>query len=138
MMEQKLLEVSGRPRPNICRGSIVNTASAAGLGIIGSLGAYNASKHGVVSMTRVDARQFADKGIRINCICPGFVDTPMFRNSGLSEEHIQTAKNQAPMKRFVETHEIADGVLYLSGTFASAVTGVSHLVDGGMLLFHIV
>jgi NAD(P)-dependent dehydrogenase (short-subunit alcohol dehydrogenase family) len=110
----------------------------AGLGIVGTLAAYNASKHGVVSMTRVDARQFADKGIRVNCVCPGFVDTPMFRESGLAEDYIDAAKNQAPMKRFTESHEIADGVLYLSGTFASGVTGVSLPVDGGTLLFHIV
>ena len=110
----------------------------AGLGIVGLLPAYNASKHGVVSMTRVDARQFAHKGIRINCVCPGFVDTPMFRGSGLSEQFIEAAKNQAPMKRFTETYEVADAVLYLSGTFASAVTGISLPVDAGALLFHIV
>lgn len=138
MMAQEPLKVNGRPKANICRGSIVNTASMAGLGVIGTLSTYNASKHGVVSMTRVDARQFADKGIRVNCVCPGFVDTPMFRNSGLSEEYIDTAKNHAPMKRFTEAHEIADGVLFLSGTFASGVTGVSLPVDGGTLLFHIV
>lgn len=138
MMKQEPLQVSGRPTPNACRGSVVNTASMAGLAIIGGLPAYNASKHGVVSMTRVDARQYADQGIRINCVCPGFVDTPMFRGSGLSEEYIEAAKSQSPMKRFVAASEIADGAVFLSGTYASAITGVSLPVDGGSLLFHIV
>lgn len=138
MVKQQPLEISDRPSPNTTRGSIVNTASMSGLAVMGTLSAYNASKHGVVSMTRVDARQFADQGIRINCVCPGFVDTPMFRGSGLSDEYIELAKTQAPMKRFVQSSEIADGVLFLSGAYASAITGISLPVDAGALLFHII
>lgn len=140
MAKQEPLDVQipGRPGANLCRGSIVNTASMAGLGIIGGLSAYNASKHGVVTTTRVDARQFAEQGLRINCVCPGFVDTPMLRGSGLSEDYLEAAKSQSPMRRFVQAAEIADGVVFLSGSCASAVTGISLPVDGGALLYHVV
>jgi NAD(P)-dependent dehydrogenase (short-subunit alcohol dehydrogenase family) len=138
MLQQDPLISTDQDVPNGCRGSIVNTASIAGLGVLGGLSAYHASKHSVVSMTRVDARQFADNGIRVNCVCPGFVDTPMFRGSGLSDEYIEAAKSQAPMHRFVAASEVADGVLFLSGSSASAITGVSLPIDAGALLFHIV
>ena len=136
MSKQEPLDVPGvRNSP---RGSIVNTASVAGLSVIGKLGPYNSSKHGVVSMTRVDARQFAKEGIRINSVCPGFVDTPLFRGSGLSPEYIASAEDQSPMQRLIDPAEIADGVVFLSGRSASAITGISMPIDGGALLYHII
>jgi len=130
-----------QPLPGVeraARGSIVNTASLSGLASIGRLSAYHSSKHAVVSMTRVDARQYASQGIRVNCVCPGFVKTPLMLGSNLSQEFLDLAKSQCPMQRFVEPEEIAEGVMFLHGSGASAVTGIHLPVDGGALLFHIV
>lgn len=110
----------------------------AGLGVVGTLAPYNSSKHAVVSMTRVDARQYAKDKIRVNCICPGFVDTPMFRGSGLSEEYIKSAMEQSPMNRLIDAEEVAEGAMFLSGSGGSAVTGISLLLDGGAFLYHII
>lgn len=120
------------------RGSIVNTASLSGVAVLGSLSAYHSSKHAVISMTRCDARQYGGQGIRINCICPGFVDTPMLRDPSMSKEFIEIAEAQCPMKRLISPAEIADGVAFLHGSGASAVTGIHLPVDGGALLFHVV
>lgn len=136
MTEQTPLTVSGLE--HVSKGSIVNTASMAGLSAISGLSAYNSSKHGVVTMTRVDARQFAKDGIRVNCVCPGFVDTPLFRGSGLSPEYIASAEDQSPMKRLIGAAEVAAAVIFLSSQSASAITGVSLPVDGGALLYHII
>jgi NAD(P)-dependent dehydrogenase (short-subunit alcohol dehydrogenase family) len=136
MMKQDPLAVPGLQ--HIPRGSIVNTASILGLSALGGLSTYNSSKHGVVSMTWVDARQFAGDGIRINCVCPGLVDTPMLRATSHTPEDLATAKNQSPIKRFIDASEIADAVIFLSGRSASAITGISLPVDGGALLYHII
>jgi len=136
MVKQEPLVIPGLKR--VSRASIVNTASMAGLSAIGHLAPYISSKHGVVSMTRVDARQFAKEGIRINCVCPGFVDTPMFRGSGLSEEYIAAAEDQSPMKLLIDPADVADAVIFLSGRSASVITGISLPVDGGALLYHII
>ncbi|KAL4801515.1 oxidoreductase [Aspergillus unguis] len=131
MLQQEPLSVSGvRHAP---RGSIVNTASMAGLGVLSGLAGYSATKHGVVSMTRVDARQYAEQGIRINSVCPGFVDTPMLRGE-MDEEWVKASARNAPVNRLIDPAEVANGVVFLSGSLATAVTGVSLPVDGGALL----
>lgn len=135
MLQQEPLSIPGVK--HVPRGSIVNTASMAGLAVMPTVGTYSASKHGIVSMTRVDARQYAAEGIRINCVCPGFVDTPMSRGE-MSEEWIQGAAKQAPMNRTVDSSEVADAVVFLSGSLATAVTGISLPVDCGALLYHII
>ncbi|KAM5353701.1 hypothetical protein ACJ41O_000351 [Fusarium nematophilum] len=124
-------------RKQLPRGSIVNTASVAGLAGVPGVAAYAASKHGVISMTRVDARQYADQGVRINCVCPGYTDTPML-TGGMPDEFVRGAASQAPMKRLVEPFEVASAVTFLSGSNATAVTGISLPVDCGALLYHIV
>jgi NAD(P)-dependent dehydrogenase (short-subunit alcohol dehydrogenase family) len=120
------------------KGSIINTASMNGIAVIGTLPGYNASKHAVVSMTRVDARQFAADGIRINCICPGFVETPMLTESGLEEKYIEAAKSQSPSNRLMKAAEIANGAVFLASSMASGITGVHLPIDGGAQLFHII
>ena len=136
MLKQEPLPVVKGQRA--CRGSIVNTASMSGLAVIGTLAPYNASKHAVVSMTRVDARQYAKDKIRVNCVCPGFTETPMFRGSDLSQEYINAAIAESPMNRLIDAEEIAEGVLFLSSSGGSAVTGISLPLDGGALLYHII
>ncbi|KAJ5633482.1 hypothetical protein N7490_009821 [Penicillium lividum] len=135
MLQQEPLCVPGvRHAP---RGSIVNTASMAGLSTMPGISAYTATKHGIISMTRVDARQYAEQGIRINSICPGFVDTPMLRGEML-DEWVKASARNAPMNRLIDPAEVANGVVFLSGSLATAVTGISLPVDGGALLYRIV
>lgn len=113
------------------RGSIVNTASIAGHCIIPTASGYGASKHAVVALTRCDALRHIQDGIRVNCVSPGPVWTPMLSGGGLPDEFIQLTKTLAPMNRFVEAREVADAILFLGGPKASAISGVNLPVDCG-------
>lgn len=124
--------------PRAARGSIVNTASLSGVATLGGFSAYHSAKHAVVSMTRTEAREYGGQGIRINCVCPGVVDTPLLRGTPLSKEFIEACEAQCPMNRLIDPAEIADGVAFLHGAGASAVTGIHLPIDGGALLFHVV
>lgn len=118
------------------KGSIVNTASLSGHAVIGGLSPYHSTKHGVISMTRVAAREYGKQGIRVNCICPGFVQTPLMASSNLTQEFLDACAKQCPMERLMQPDDIADGVMFLHGNLASAVTGISLPVDGGAYLYH--
>ena len=113
-------------------GSIVNTASAAGLvGLPGSP-AYNASKHGVVGLTRTAALEYAAKNIRVNCVCPGAIRTPMLEralDSVAGAEQWFIAGE--PIGRLGKPEEIAEGVVWLLSDAASFVTGHPMAIDGG-------
>jgi len=115
-------------------GSIVSTASVAGL--IGSRGAsaYCASKHGVVGLTKSVALEYARKRIRVNAVCPGVIRTPMverlIQGSNVGEHSLIA---QEPMDRLGEPREIADAVAWLLSDEASFVTGVALPVDGGYI-----
>src|SRR5215469_9457035 len=115
------------------RGAIVNTASVAGIrGSIG-LSAYNAAKHGVVGLTRSAALEFAPAGVRVNCVCPGIVDTPLVaRAFGRSEAIRETMHRFHPLGRMAQPVEIAKCVLFLASDDASFVTGHALVVDGGL------
>jgi NAD(P)-dependent dehydrogenase (short-subunit alcohol dehydrogenase family) len=115
------------------RGAIVNTASVAGIrGAIG-LSAYNAAKHGVVGLTRNAALEFAPAGVRVNCICPGIIDTPLVaRAFGATEEIRETMHRFHPLGRMGKPIEIARCVLFLASDDASFVTGHALVVDGGI------
>ncbi|EXJ83045.1 hypothetical protein A1O3_06862 [Capronia epimyces CBS 606.96] len=134
MLKQEPLAVPGVRKAS--RGSIVNTASMASHSAVSLIAPYTSSKHGVLTITREDARQFGKDGIRINCVSPGYVDTPLLRGSGHGGEYVRAAEEGSPMKRLVDPAEVADGVVFLSGSAASAITGVSLPVDGGALLYH--
>jgi NAD(P)-dependent dehydrogenase (short-subunit alcohol dehydrogenase family) len=113
-------------------GSIVNTASGAGLvGVVGAP-AYVAAKHGVAGLTKAAALEFAQKGIRVNAVCPGFIRTPMIEESldkGIvSEEQLFALET---MHRIGEPEEIAEAVLWLCSDASSFVTGLPMPVDGG-------
>ena len=113
-------------------GSIVSTASAAGLiGIPGACG-YNASKHGVVGLTKTVALEYASRNIRVNAVCPGFIETPMLnRVTDASVKIREQLINGVPMRRVAQPSEIGDAVAWLMSARSSYVTGVALPVDGG-------
>lgn len=115
-------------------GSIVNTASAAGLIGFHGFSAYVAAKHGVVGLTKTAALEYARDGIRVNSICPGSVRTPMNeRLIGGSPEVEKQMNTMQAVGRRAQPDEIANAALWLCSDAASFVTGVSMPVDGGML-----
>lgn len=116
-------------------GSIVNIASI--MALVGNVGTapYGASKHGIVGLTRVMALEYAKQGIRVNAVCPGYVDTPMIKRHMQQVEdpaaELATLNSLHPMGRIARPDEIADAVLWISSDAASFVTGVALPVDGG-------
>jgi meso-butanediol dehydrogenase / (S,S)-butanediol dehydrogenase / diacetyl reductase len=115
------------------RGAIVNTASVAGIRGSAGLSAYNAAKHGVVGLTRNAALEFAPAGVRVNCICPGIVDTPLVAKAfGSTEEIRETMHRFHPLGRMCKPEEIARCVLFLASDDASFVTGHALVIDGGL------
>jgi len=115
-------------------GAIVNTASVLGLVGIEAAAAYNASKHGVVGLTKTAALEFAQKNIRMNCVCPGFIRTAMVEralDTGVLGEEMMVALE--PIGRIGRPEEIAEGVCWLFSDAASFVTGHSLAIDGGFV-----
>ena len=112
------------------RGAIVNTASVAGLNVVGSSMAYGASKAGLINLTKNLARGLAPE-VRVNAVAPGFVDTEWTRN--WPKEARQSAVDRAVLKRFCTPQDIADVIVFLCvGT--SMMTGQTVVVDGGLSL----
>jgi NAD(P)-dependent dehydrogenase (short-subunit alcohol dehydrogenase family) len=115
-------------------GAIVNTASVAGLRPAADDPPYSASKYGVVSLTQTAARSYSARGIRINAVCPGFVDTPMiagmFETDAAKDTFMQ---RMHPIGRGSRPEEIAAAVVWLCSDAASFITGVVLPVDGGFL-----
>ncbi|NHZ82898.1 SDR family oxidoreductase [Massilia sp. CCM 8695] len=114
-------------------GTIVNTASVAGLVGAPTQSIYAASKHAVVGMTKTAAAEYAREGIRINSVCPGVVNTPMMGRA-LEREPLREKKlrNVHPMGRFAEPVEIANAAMWLCSDQSSFVTGHQLAVDGGL------
>ena len=112
-------------------GTIVNTASAAGL--VGSRGtsAYVASKHGVVGLTKTAALEYAQQGIRVNCVCPGAIQTPMTDRAWSDPARRARVIASEPVGRIGNPEEIAEAVVWLCSDAASFVTGHAMSVDGG-------
>jgi len=120
-------------------GSIVNTASTAGLKPAGDETAYSVSKAAMVSLTGALALDYASDGIRANCVCPGFMEMVMTdRRRDLTEAQ-QSARAAGaaavvPLGRQGKYEEVARAVLFLAGPDASYITGAALVVDGGLLL----
>jgi NAD(P)-dependent dehydrogenase (short-subunit alcohol dehydrogenase family) len=115
-------------------GSVINTASfVAVMGAAVSQVSYTASKGGVLALSRELGVEFADRGVRVNALCPGPVNTPLLKELFASDPD-KAAKRlvHLPMGRFAEPEEIARGALFLASDDSSYVTASSFLVDGGL------
>ncbi len=110
-------------------GAIVNTASLAGLIAVPALGAYIASKFGVVGLTKTAALEVANEGIRVNCVCPAAIRTFMVEHLP-PERQAELIAPQA-MNRLGEPAEVAEVVTWLCSDRASFVTGIAMPVDAG-------
>jgi len=118
------------------RGAIVNNASCSGLVGDRNAIAYNTSKGAVVLMTKCLALDYAQKGVRVNCVCPGEIDTPMFRQEARArnkpvEEYRKELCDCHPIGRLGVPREVASAVLFLASDDASFITGTAFSVDGG-------
>lgn len=113
-------------------GAIVNCSSLGGLVGLPGRASYHASKHGVLGLTRSAALEYAPRGIRINAVCPGTIDTPMVEAMVASGElDMDEAIRHQPIGRLGTAEEIAGAVLWLCSPGASFVVGVALPVDGG-------
>lgn len=107
-------------------GVIINTASMYGWVGAPQSAAYNAAKGGVVNLTRSLGLEYAERNIRVNALCPGYIDTPI-----LGETDRKILSDTTPMKRLGQPEEIAKAALFLATDDSSFMTGQSLLVDGG-------
>lgn len=123
-------------------GSIVNTASVAGLvALVGTrapspdepppVSGYVASKHGVVGMTKQFALAYARRGVRVNAVCPGYIDTPMIAGAVSVQEARAYLESLHPMARLGRPEEVAAAAAFLASDEASFITGTTLAVDGG-------
>jgi NAD(P)-dependent dehydrogenase (short-subunit alcohol dehydrogenase family) len=115
-------------------GAIVNNASVAGLVGFAGIPAYAASKGGVVQLTRTAALEYATQHVRVNCVCPGVIDTPMIERFAHDDPAALEALAQLePVGRLGRPEEVADLALYLCSEQASFITGAVIPVDGGFV-----
>jgi NAD(P)-dependent dehydrogenase (short-subunit alcohol dehydrogenase family) len=116
------------------RGSVINTASfVAVMGAATSQISYTASKGGVLSLTRELGVEFARRGVRVNALCPGPIDTPLLRELFAKDpEKARRRLVHVPMGRFGRAEEIANGALFLASDESSFMTATTFLVDGGL------
>lgn len=112
-------------------GAIVNCSSIGGLRGDRGIPSYAASKHGVIGLTRAAALEYAAKGIRVNAVCPGTIDTAFARTAFEDEKEFETLSKSLPIGRIGKPEEIASVVLWLCSPGASYVVGHALVVDGG-------
>ena len=117
-------------------GAVINVASVQGLASQDRVAPYSATKGGAISLTRNMAIDFASDNIRVNCVCPGAIDTPLLRDAAtLSPDPIQMVQQWADshlFKRLGRPEEVAQVILFLASERASLVTGAAYVVDGGL------
>ena len=118
------------------KGSIIHVSSVTGIVGVRNRSAYSASKGAIVALTRTMALDYAGRGIRVNCICPGFVRTPLI--GALLRDPDRTAKITAlhPLGRLGEPEDIAKAMLFLASDQSSWITGQALAVDGGFSAGH--
>ncbi|HUY29284.1 MAG TPA: SDR family oxidoreductase [Candidatus Binataceae bacterium] len=112
-------------------GAIVNTASISGMRADYGIAAYNAAKAGVINLTRVGAIEYARDGVRVNCICPGAIHTPLLQPALEMPGFADRFREAIPMGRLGKPEEMANVVLFLASDLASFVTGAAIVADGG-------
>lgn len=117
------------------QGVIINMSSILGKVGFANSAHYVAAKHGVIGLTQTAALEYAQQGIRINAICPGFIATPLLDKAGITKntETHDFVENLHPMKRFGNSEEVAQAFMFLAGDESSFVTGITLDVDGGYL-----
>ncbi len=115
------------------RGSIVNVASVAGLAAVSHRSAYNASKHGLIGLTKTLASEWGGRGVRVNAVCPGWIKTEMdVADQGSGAYSDQDIINRGPMARFGRAEDVAEAIAFLlDNERGSFINGVSLPVDGG-------
>jgi NAD(P)-dependent dehydrogenase (short-subunit alcohol dehydrogenase family) len=124
-MKHQLIQMSRQES-----GSIINTASGAGLFAVPGLAGYIASKHGVVGLTKAAALEAGEFNVRVNCVCPAAMRTPML--AALKPEHAATLVQPQAIKRLAEPSEVAEMVVWLASDRASVVTGSASTTDLGV------
>ncbi len=117
-------------------GAIMNTGSVSSLRAAPGIPAYVASKHAVIGMTKVAALEFAKQGVRVNCVCPGMIATPMLEKKAADgyfniDDYVRSA---VPVERLGQPEEIAAAVIWACSPSASYLTGATLSVDGGMVI----
>lgn len=118
------------------RGAVVNMGSMLGLAGVAATAGYTTPKHAVIGLTRVAALEVAEKGIRVNAICPGYVETPMTVERGgfgPGTEIYDAILTTIPARRWATPEEIAETIAWLGSDAASYVTGTTLVADGGYL-----
>lgn len=132
-----LYEITRRALPLLekSKGVILSTASGVAVSPMANASAYSATKAAVVALTKAWAKELAPKGIRVNAVSPGPIETPIFGKMGLPEDQMnemaQQIVNLIPLQRFGKSEDIASAFVYLASDEASFVTGAQLLVDGG-------
>jgi NAD(P)-dependent dehydrogenase (short-subunit alcohol dehydrogenase family) len=121
------------------KGAIVNVSSVQGLASQRNVLAYSTSKHAMIGLTRTMAVDLAARGIRVNCVCPGTVDTPMIRKDIIEKDRNPQAleailNRMHPIGRMAQPEEIGEVIAFLAGDRASFMTGSIVTVDGGLLV----
>jgi NAD(P)-dependent dehydrogenase (short-subunit alcohol dehydrogenase family) len=118
-------------------GAIVVVASVQTFTAVGNSAAYVTAKHALLGLVRAMSLDYAAKNIRVNCVCPGAIDTPMLRWAASldanPEKVIETCNRMHPLGRIGRPEEVANAIAFLASNWASFITGTALLVDGGML-----
>jgi NAD(P)-dependent dehydrogenase (short-subunit alcohol dehydrogenase family) len=129
-MHHELKQMSTRKK-----GVIVNMSSILGKVGFANSSHYVASKHGIIGLTQSAALEYAEEGIRINSICPGFIETPLLTNAGITENSDlqKYIIGLHPVKRLGKSEEIAAGFIFLASDDSSFITGTTLEIDGGYL-----
>jgi NAD(P)-dependent dehydrogenase (short-subunit alcohol dehydrogenase family) len=130
-----LCKYLGAQMPQQRSGSIVNVASVAGLAGISHRSAYNASKHGLIGLTRTLAAEWGGRGVRVNAVCPGWIKTEMdVADQGSGAYTDQDIIDRVPLARFARAQDVAAAIAFLADSdLQGFINGVSLPVDGGWL-----
>ncbi|OUP07236.1 3-oxoacyl-ACP reductase [Mediterranea sp. An20] len=131
MLTQKLLKAKkiGRGSSIVFTGSISGTCVCGGGNVL-----YSTSKGAIHGFMKNAALDLSVKGIRVNEVCPGMIDTHILDNSSISSDMLEVEAGRYPMKRFGKPEEVAYGIIYLLSEASSFVTGTSLVIDGGFTL----